>query len=171
MTSFNISPIYITQELKHTIRLTANELNTTNVDRVLETYLKHAVGNKCVSPGYVDKDSIQIVSRTIGKGNSRFLDGSITFQVTYKANVCCPNEQDILNVDIVGINKMGILAKKENTPLNIVIPKNLHLDTSIYKKIDPEIQNQKIIIQVIGRRFELNSKEMFIIGQLLDVIE
>ena len=170
--SYNeITPIYTTQELKKTIRLTANELNTHNLSRVLETYLKRSVGNKCISDGYVDKDSIQIISRTIGKGNSRFLDGSVTFQVTYKANVCHPNEQDILAVETVSVNKMGILAKVENPPLNIVIPKNLHSDISVYKRIDPEKENQKIIIQVIGCRFELNSKEMFIIGQLLDVVE
>ena len=69
---------------------------------------------------------------------------------------------------------MGILAKKSNTPLNIVILKQLHKNKDLFKKIEEQLQQQQKIylkIQVIGKRFEKDDTEIFVIGKLINIQE
>ena len=68
---------------------------------------------------------------------------------------------------------MGILAEKKGTPLNIVIPKQLHNDKKLFQIIEEKNLNNEQIrlkIQVIGKRFEKYDKEIFVIGKLIDIL-
>ena len=68
---------------------------------------------------------------------------------------------------------MGILAKK-GTPLNTVIPKQLHKNKELFKQIDENLKENNTInlkIQIIGKRYEKEDKEIFVIGKLLNIIE
>ena len=52
---------------------------------------------------------------------------------------------------------MGILAKKKGTPLDIVIPKQLHKNKELFKQIDENLKENNTInlkIQIIGKRYE-----------------
>ena len=114
----------------------------------------------------------------MGKINSSFLDGSITFNIVYTANVCDPKPGHILNFKLVDSNFMGLLAKLEGEPLNIVIPKQLHKNKSEFKKIvdvqdNLVLNHEKYTIQceIIGRRYNLNDNIIFVIAKLLKVLE
>jgi len=157
-------------KLKEKIVLSPYQL-TNNTDLLLENILKIKIGNKCIKEGFVDKNSIEILKRSIGKINSSFLDGSITYHIVYKAKICNPKKGDIINVEVVDINKMGILGKMGTTPLNIVIPKQLHKNREEFKKIR-DIENTKYIVsaEIIGKRYDLNDTTIFVIAKLLKVL-
>jgi DNA-directed RNA polymerase subunit E'/Rpb7 len=164
------TPLYREMLLKKRIRLEPSENERSRPDEVLKHYLKRTMGNKCTKEGFIKKESIEIVQRSIGVLNTRFLDGSVSYNVTYRAEVCCPKEEDIMEMEVVDINKMGILAKKEDSPLNVVIPKQIHPDKTLYKQLQDAGENQKIAVQVVGTRFERNSKEIFVIGKLIEIL-
>ena len=148
-----------------------NSIN--NLDLHIQYKLKKKVGNKCLKDGYVLKNSIQIIKRSIGKINSSFFNGSISYNIIYSATICNPKKGAFLTVQYVDHNKMGILAIKEGTPLNIVIPTKLHSDKNLFKQIDQKLQNNNEIdikIQVIGKRFEKNDSEIFVIGKLVNLL-
>ena len=68
---------------------------------------------------------------------------------------------------------MGILAKKKGTPLNIVIPKQLHKNKELFKEIDDQLKENNSIelkIQIIGKRYEKEDTEIFVIGKLLNIV-
>ena len=144
-----------------------------NIDTMIKFALKEKIGNKCIKDGYVLSNSINILKRSLGKINTNFFDGSITYNITYTAKLCNPIEGSLLVVQYIDHNKMGILANKKGTPLNIVIPKQLHKDKKLFKTIETKLINKEEInlkIQVIGKRFEKDDTEIFVIGKLVDII-
>ena len=163
--------LYNTFQLNDKIVLFPHQLKN-NLDMLLEDILKKQLGNKCTKEGYIKKNSVEIIRRSIGKMNSSFLDGSITYYITYKADICNPKRGEIINVEIVDINKMGVLAKLSGTPLNIVIPKQLHKNREEFKKIiDVENKNYKADIEIVGTRYDLNDSTIFVIARLLEVFD
>ena len=158
--------------LQLTDRIILNPSNLNNIERLIKNKLQKKVGNKCIKDGYVLSNSIQILKRSIGKINTAFFDGSISYNIQYSAKICNPKEGSFITVDYVDHNKMGILAKKNNTPLNIVIPKQLHKNKELFKKIDNLLEQQqeiKLKIQIIGKRFEKDDTEIFVIGKLINI--
>ena len=115
------------------------------------------------------KNSIQILQRTIGKINARFLDGSINYKIIYSAEVCNPRQGDILRVQFVEKNKAGILAEKQGTPLNIVLPKDIHADKTLYKQVDAENNTKDIVIQVLKTKSMQNTKVLYVVGKLIGI--
>ena len=163
--------LYNTLQLTDRIILNASNLN--NIERLIKNKLQKKIGNKCIKDGYVLSNSIQILKRSIGKINTAFFDGSISYNIQYSAKVCNPKEGSFIVVDYVDHNKMGILAKKHNTPLNIVIPKQLHKNKELFKQIDEQLaqeQSIKLKIQIIGKRFEKDDTEIFVIGKLINIM-
>ena len=147
--------------------------NFENIDLMLKLALKQKVGNKCLKDGFVLGNSINIIKRSLGKINTSFFDGSCSYDIKYTAKICNPKEGAIINVEYVDHNKMGILAEKKGTPLNIVIPKQLHNDKKLFQIIEEKNLNNEQIrlkIQVIGKRFEKFDKEIFVIGKLIDIL-
>ena len=161
--------LFTKMELTDKIMLVPNN-SINNLDLHIQQKLKEKVGNKCMKDGYVLKNSISILKRSIGKINSSFFNGSINYNIIYSATICNPKKGAFITVQYVDHNKMGILAVKEGTPLNIVIPTKLHKDKTLFKQIDEKLQNNidiELTIQVIGKRFEKNDSEIFVIGKLI----
>ena len=155
------SNIYMTSILNETITLPAHKI-TTNLDHVILNELRRSVGNKCGSYGYIDMDSISIVKRSIGKINSGHLNGSLAYEVSYKAKVCNPTEGSLINCEVVNKNKMGILATAP--PLSIVLARQHHPDNDTFNNLG---LGDAITIKVIGKRFELFDDQITAIGELV----
>ena len=98
--------------LQLTDRIILNPSNLNNIERLIKNKLQKKIGNKCIKDGYVLSNSIQILKRSIGKINTAFFDGSISYNIQYSAKICNPKEGSFIVVDYVDHNKMGILAKK-----------------------------------------------------------
>lgn len=153
--------IYITSILSESITLPADKI-TSNIGSVILKELKQNVGNKCGSHGYIDMDSISIIKRSIGKLNSGHLNGSLSYEVSYKANVCNPVDGSLVTCEVVNKNKMGLLASAP--PLSIVLARQHHPDTPVFEKINI---GDIITIKVIGKRFELYDDQITAIGELV----
>jgi DNA-directed RNA polymerase subunit E'/Rpb7 len=138
----------------------ANEM-ADNIEEILLDKIKYKIGNKCIKEGYIDRDSIQILSRSFGKINTSHFKGTIQFNTLLSVNICNPMEGEKTKCKIISINKMGILA--ENAPITIVIARQHHSNKS-------EIDNKKIgdIIEatIIAKRFELYDDKITAICQL-----
>ena len=75
--------------------------NFENIDLLVKNKLQKKIGNKCNKDGYVFANSIKILKRSIGKVNTSFFDGSISYNLEYSASVCNPKEGSIINVKYV----------------------------------------------------------------------
>lgn len=160
MTNTN-TDIYTASVQNHTITLPPNKL-TGDLDETLLDYLKREVGNKCTRYGYIDRDSITVLKRSIGSVNSTYLNGSLKYDLTYRANVCNPLDGTIITCKAMNTNKMGILAERH--PLSIVLARQHSEDEDAFNKVQV---GDEIRVKVIGKRFELYDEQITAIGQLI----
>ena len=166
---FEYTPAFNRLTLEKLIRVKPHETNDRDITSILTQKLMGQMGDKCSREGYIKKNSIQILQRTIGKINTRFLDGSINYRIIYSAEVCNPRQGDILRVQFVEKNKAGILAEKQGTPLNIVLPKDIHADKSLYKQVNTENNTRDIVIQVLKTKSMQNTKILYVVGKLVGI--
>ena len=140
--------------------ISCNELDN-DIDTLLKDKLVKAVGNRCLNEGYIRGDSINIVSRTIGKINPNHFNGDVYYNVQYEADICNPSKDMVVECIIKNINQMGIMAERDC--LIIVIAKQL-MDPSIDMNIFRI--GEKINITIVGSRFDLNDKQITVVGKL-----
>jgi len=150
--------LFVRNTLFHKIYLLPNEINN-NIDNLLLEKLKNDLGNRCIKEGYVRRDTIEILKRSIGSVDSIHFNGRICYQMTYSAETCNPTEGLKLDGKIADINKMGAIVNIE--PLSIVLPKQHHPDLEIFKNISI---GDTVTISIIGCIFELYDTEINAVG-------
>lgn len=156
----NESKLFNSSVLNHEILLTADML-TNNIDNTILSILKREVGDRCGKYGFIKNDSIEILERSIGKLNTSHLNGSVSYNISYRADICNPIEGQIISCQVKKKNKMGILA--EATPLIIVLASQYHKNNML----DKLQENDDIKVIIIAKRFELYSDKINVIGKLL----
>jgi DNA-directed RNA polymerase subunit E'/Rpb7 len=135
--------------------------NTSNVlDVFLEDKIRKKIGGKCMNVGYIDKNSIKVVSRSIGKMNTSHFNGEIYYQVQLECKVCKPVSNQVIETKIVGKNKIGILCI--SGPLQIIIPSSHHEDASFYNSLN---KDDVIYVRIINYKFQLNDDNIKVIAE------
>lgn len=161
--------IYSEKKMSTKLSIKSTHLNNSKeIDNILENNLKEKVGNKCIKDGYVRKKSIKIVNKSIGKIPTSHFNGTIIYTILYTANLCCPQSGEIIECIVININKMGILAEtnEKPSPLTILIAHQHHIDNDMYLNIK---KGQKILVQVMGAKFEIFDKKISVISKLVDI--
>ena len=131
------------------------------INKTLEEKLKEKIEEKCISEGFVKKDSIQIVKKGLGELKGSQFNGNMSYELLYKAQICNPKIGQTLKARVKFIKKIGILAY--NGPLSIIIGKEFHHDLSIFEDINPD---DILEVQVIASKFSLNDREIKVIANL-----
>ena len=138
-----------------------------NITEILTRKIKEELEGICVNDGYIKKDSIQIVSKSMGKSLVSFFNGSISYTIKYTSDVCNPLQNAIIKATVSTITKMGILAYggevMENSPLNILLAVQHHQDNENFSKLQ---EKDVIYVKVLGKRFEYGDTQISIIGLL-----
>ena len=133
----------------------------TFIDLLVVNKLREKYGDKCLKEGYLFKDSIELIERSLGKINPEYFTGYLKFQVRFKADVCFPIKGQKVLCTVESTNKLGI--KAVNEPLHIILARQHHPDKSEFEKIKI---GDKIFINVLGSRFSLYDKQIDVIGLL-----
>ena len=162
--------------LTTTISIPINKLNNQNIDGIIRNKMKSMHENKCNSSGFVLKNSIEIINRSIGQIITTQGCSSVDYNVTYKALILIPCKGDEYDCYVDSITKMGIIAfvkgyktddeeeSLQNSPLLIIIPRD-YIDSSI--DISDYQISQKLRIRVLDSRSRYNSKQIQIVGELI----
>ena len=154
--------LFIRSTLFNKINLLAHEIKH-DVDAILLEKLKNEVGDRCIKEGYVRKDSIELLKRSIGVVDSIHFNGRISFQITYSAEVCNPTEGLKLRGRIADINKMGAIINIK--PLSIILPKQQpHIDLEVFKGLSV---NDEVLVSIVGCIFELYDTEINAVGTIV----
>lgn len=158
--------LYFDNENSYTTTIKPSEI-CNNISEILKERIRNEIEGTCVNEGYIKKDSVKIVKRSIGKIMNMQFNGNIIYNIIYTASVCNPREGMVIKCVIENINKMGIMAyvKDDNSPLNILLAKQHHQDNEYFTKLK---ENDEIYVSVIGKRFEFGDKKISIIAKLID---
>lgn len=155
--------VYIRSILNQKVSLLITEIGE-NVRQILEQKLVQMNEGKCIREGYIKPGSVNIISYSSGLVNSEW----IVFETVFECMVCHPVEGMLIECIVKTITKAGIHAEvveNEIVPVVVFVAKD---HNNMNKQFNSVVENQKILVKVIGTRFELNDPHISVIAQLLD---
>jgi DNA-directed RNA polymerase subunit E'/Rpb7 len=136
----------------------------TNIEKTIQHTISSKIEGKCIVEGYVKPGSIKIINISSGTLQGRFID----FEVVFECSICCPVEGMQIKCYAKNITQAGIRAftslEEKNSPVIIYVSRDHHSSNEYFNSVK---EKDAIRIRVIGQRFELNDKQVSIIGELL----
>ncbi len=160
--------LFIPIKFRTTVILTPNEMNT-NFETTLLSKLKMNYESICSKYGYIKKDTIKIIKRSVGQFKKEHFNANIYFDVICIAEICNPAQGSIIKCKVKAKNSLGVLAEGyyDNIPiLQIIIPK---ISAGIQSEINIETINinDEVSIEVCGKKYQLFDKHISIIGRAI----
>ena len=135
-----------------------------NVETTIKNTISAKFEGKCIVEGYVKPDSISIIKFSSGTLASKYVE----FEVVFECNICCPVEGMQINCYAKNITQAGIRAftslDEKKSPVIIYVSRDHHSSNSYFNSVN---EKDFIRIRVIGQRFELNDKQVSVIGELM----
>lgn len=142
--------------------IAVNLRNCAEIDENILRQIQQIEGY-CISSGYVKPGSVSLISRSIGTTNTVNNSGDIYYNVVFSADIFKPFVGQKLNCIVDKINKLGVMAYGDNDlPICVVIARQHHEDS--FKECK---EKEHIQCEVVGSRFNVNDKEIQIIGKFL----
>lgn len=147
-----MDPIYVSSTLTNTVSITPQELNQ-NISQVILNKLRMKVEGKCLQEGYIKPGSVSIISRTAGTINPAHFNGNVRYTIRYKADVCHPIQNQVIECIVKTVGKPGIQAyieDKDKSPLYIMLAKAHHLNNKYFTNLN---EGDHIKVKVINSEF------------------
>ena len=134
-------------------------------DAVKDILLRHVqeqIENKCTIEGFVHPNTCKMITFSGG-----IVAGSnVKFDVAFECDVCSPAEGATISCVVKNVTHAGIRAviDAKVTPVVIYVSRDHHYSDDYFDSIKTD---DKIVVRVIGQRFELHDKHVSIIGELI----
>jgi DNA-directed RNA polymerase subunit E'/Rpb7 len=134
-----------------------------NFREIIENNLKEQLEGKCIVEGYIQKDTIKIITHSSGLVKSNV----INFEVVFECMICFPVEGMIISCIVKNVTKAGIRAESstnEPSPFILFISRDHHNNNKYFNTLK---EGDTFLSRVIGQRYELNDSHIYIIGELV----
>lgn len=164
----NNNDIYEETITSKTIVLAMNELENNIHDSLLQYLQSHYEGH-CEIDGYIDKNSIKILSFSSGcivNGNE------LSFDTVFECRTCCPMYGLILECVVKSITNAGIRCECINqspSPIIAHVAKETCRSNDIQPYYNSLTENSIIRIRVMDHRFELYDRYISVIAELIPI--
>jgi len=143
-----------------------------NVKRNLENKIAQMTEGRCIEQGFIRPNSVKIISYSSGVvGNDH-----IEFETNFECMVCFPMQGMLVECYTKSITIAGIRAEVREdigtdtgnsiVPLDIFVPRDYYIKDRTFQEIK---ENTKIVVEVIGVRFELNDPTICVVAKIMDV--
>lgn len=156
--------VYIKSLLTKRVILSITEIGK-NIKQNLEQKISSSIEGKCIEEGFIRPGSTKIISYSSGTVHTE----NIIFEVIFECMLCHPVEGMTIECTSKTITKAGIHAEvldiNDVIPVTVFIARDHHYTDNYFNKIK---ENMKIVISVIGIRYELNDPYICAIGKLID---
>tara|TARA_A100001015_G_scaffold320741_2_gene448283 strand:+ start:1144 stop:1644 length:501 start_codon:yes stop_codon:yes gene_type:complete len=161
---------YTTITLTSSINIKPSNLRG-DINKIILNILKNRFEGICNKDGYIIKDSIELIERSIGEILTITNESIINYKVTYKADIIFPSEGDEYACYVDTINKFGIIAylklsdgdTLKESPFIIIIPKE-YIPDDEYNKINI---NEKLSVRIKSFRIKYNSSHIQVVATLV----
>jgi DNA-directed RNA polymerase subunit E'/Rpb7 len=160
---------YIASVLTMKIFLKITEIGE-SVKRNLEDVIRSKTEGRCIAEGYIRPKSIRILTYSSGKVNGDLVE----YHVTYECMLSHPVEGMKIECVCTMINKAGIHAEvsdvdditgNTNIPIIVYIARDHHINSHLFEHVS---ENAKLIVTIVGVRYELNDPHITTIGRLVE---
>lgn len=124
-----------TQLLTTSINIQPDKIQGDINQLILHT-MKQRYEGVCNKDGYIKKDSIELVERSIGEIKTIDSQSFVVYNITYRADVLSPAKDVKLDIIVDSITKMGVvgfiqLAEDDTikeSPFIVIVPKEFFTD-------------------------------------------
>ena len=107
----NVKGLFMQQAFTVQETIKSDELNNivetgdydNEINGILLEKIKNKLGNRCHKLGYIENDSITILTRSIGSINTSHFNGDIHYNIQVQANMCQPAEGNRIICTVVGV--------------------------------------------------------------------
>ena len=155
--------VYIKSLLNIKIVLSIKEVGK-NVKQNIEKKIVSQIEGKCISEGFIQPNSVKIISYSSGN----IISDLIEFHAVYECMISHPVEGMLIEATCKTVTKAGIHAQvvdeDGNIPITVFVAKDHHHIDNQFNSVG---ENDKITVNVIGIRFELNDPYICVIAKLV----
>lgn len=160
--------LFVPIKFNTSVQLKPSELGP-NIEEILYAKLKSNLENMCSKHGYIKKNSIKIIKRSMGHIKIPHFNGNVAFELSCIAEICNPAQGSIIKCKVKAKNSLGLLAEgfyDNDAILQIIVPK---ISAGIQSEINIDKVNvgEEINIEVCGKKFLLYDKHISIIGKAI----
>ena len=139
------------------------------IGNAIDTKIKKDMEGVCCEDGYILKDSIEIIERSMGKIINVNNQSKITYTIKYKCSIINPSEGMDIDCYINSVTKMGAVAyikynnitEFKDSPLLIIIPKTYSPEA------DNLEVNKKFKIKILATRLKYRSNQIHVVAKLV----
>jgi len=136
-----------------------------NMKQNLERIISKKTEGKCIAEGFIRPNSVKVIRYSSGNINNE----NIEFQTVFDCMICHPVEGMLIECNTKTITKAGIHAEvsdeQGNVPITVFVARDHHFTDRKFADIK---ENMKIVVRVVGVRFELNDPYICVIGKYID---
>ena len=158
-----MDPLFERRELVRNVHIHSKFIQK-NIHASLLAQLKMNFEGKCSSEGYIQPNSITIVSYSIGRSN--YIKGGVDYNVRFQADMCLPHQGQTFRAMVTLRSKIGIHA--ETPPIRVLIPRDLHIGNTDFDNVEV---NQEIEFEVTGCQFKQQDRDIIVLGRLRSAIK
>lgn len=164
--------MFVPIKFKAQVELTPWEMDI-DFETTILSKLRRIYEGKCSKYGYIKPGSISISKRSAGMLTKQHFNGHIRYDTLCRADVCNPVQGMVLSAIVRNKNQLGLLAEgsvsiggKDVAILDIIIPGRA---AGISSEVDvDDIQiSDRINIEVLGKRYQLQDTKISIIGRVV----
>ena len=157
--------VYIKSLLNMKVSLAITEVGK-NIKQNLERMISKLTEGRCIMEGFIRPGSIAVINYSSGTVNN----DKVEFQTTFECMVCHPVEGMLIECDTKTITKAGIHAEVTDkdgvVPVTVFVARDHHYTDRQFSDLK---ENMKIVVRVIGVRFELNDPYICVIGKFIEL--
>jgi DNA-directed RNA polymerase subunit E'/Rpb7 len=157
--------VYIKSMLTMKVSLSITEVGK-NIKQNLEKSISKKTEGKCIAEGFIRPNSVKVLTYSSGNVNCDLIE----FHTVYECMVCHPVEGMLIECQTKTITKAGIHAEVVDNdgtvPVTVFIARDHHINHHLFDKV---VETSKLVVRVIGVRFELNDTNICIIGSFKNI--
>lgn len=159
--------LYETRILTNKITIHPRDMNTLDLNDIVQKKLIEKVSGYCISDGIIRPESITILSRSMGELYNHDTSGSVHYIVKYEADVCNPREGQVIRCIVdehTDTQTICYIDDEKTSPLEIYLSKQNYLNNTSYASLK---KDDVIMVRVIACNIELGRDKIDTIAEFL----
>jgi DNA-directed RNA polymerase subunit E'/Rpb7 len=150
------------------VSLTPDDLSKAirSIDEILLNKVKLKLENKCSRHGYVIKDTLKLLSRSLGKSSSGRFIGDFVYYIQVQGSVLNPPDGIVVEGEVIRKNKMGIYITYKDA-IRVIVPRDLNIGNEAFDKIEI---GDTIRVEIKKSRFQVNDESILSVGTFVESV-
>lgn len=164
--NIDVSNIFETIKLKENIYLNSSDINH-NISNIILNKLRKKVEGKCIKEGFIRRNSVNVLSRSLGVMNNSNFDSGVHYVVVYSADVCNLTNGQVIEAEVENIDKSQIICyigNSNESPIEIYMFKHHHVGNIEFANLS---KNDIVKIEIACSKYDFNDTQIVAIGKYI----